>query len=321
MADNRPRGRQRNISGSGKGVHTSGSGLSGGSGNRSGGGGGGKLGLIIAVLVVLLGGGGGIGALLGGGGSSGGESGGSTAASGGADLLSTALSSFGGMSSAQALGGGSADWIESANTGKLNTEVDPAARAKYTNIKGNGADTVTIMVYMCGTDLESRGGMATNDLMEMAAANLSSNVNVIVYTGGCKEWKNRTVSSSVNQIYRVVGGGKLECLESNMGTPAMTDPKTLTEFIKYAHSNYPANRNMLIFWDHGGGSVSGYGYDEKNPKEGSMDLAEINSALSAAGIKYDFIGFDACLMGTVETDIMAAEYADYLIGSEELVSR
>ncbi|MBR3306251.1 MAG: peptidase C11 [Lachnospiraceae bacterium] len=316
MADNRPRGRQRNISGSGKGVHTSGSGLSGGSGNRSGGGGGGKLGLIIAVLVVLLGGGGGIGALLGGGGSSGGESGGSTAASGGADLLSTALSSFGGMSSAQALGGGSADWIESANTGKLNTEVDPAARAKYTNIKGNGADTVTIMVYMCGTDLESKYGMATNDIKEMASATLSDKVNILVYTGGCRQWKTSAISNTTNQIHKIENG-KLITLESSLGDKAMTDPAVLTSFIKYCSSNYPADRNMLIFWDHGGGSISGYGYDELHSGSGSMSLAGINTALKDAGIKYDFIGFDACLMATVETDLTIANYADYCIASEE----
>ena len=218
---------------------------------------------------------------------------------------------------AASLNSTSSDWGPDKNVGVLDKSVSPEARDRYTTILGDGKDVITIMVYMCGTDLESKGGMATNDLMEMANATLSDNVNVIVYTGGCKNWKNSIVSSSVNQIYRVVGGGKLECLEDNMGTGAMTDPDTLTEFINYAHTNYPANRNMLIFWDHGGGSVSGYGYDEKNPTAGSMDLAEIDSALSKAGIKYDFIGFDACLMATVETDLMACEYADYLIGSEE----
>ena len=34
-------------------------------------------------------------------------------------------------------------------------------------------------------------------------------------------------------------------------------------------------------------------------------------------MKFDFIGFDACLMATIETDLMASAYADYLIASEE----
>jgi hypothetical protein len=92
-----------------------------------------------------------------------------------------------------------------SNTGVLETSVAPGAREKRTVINGGGQDTVTVMIYMCGTDLESRSGMATSDLKEMAAATLSDRVNVLVYTGGCTGWKNQVVSSRVNQIYQVKG--------------------------------------------------------------------------------------------------------------------
>ena len=342
-----PRGRQTNVTGGGSGVHRRGSGLGTGpvgSGNFGGGrrsssgngvhmggqqphhssgngqqgypypgggtriGGGGARLIFIVIILIMIIGGKGLSSILGG-----------SSEGGNTSYISDITSLLGGGSSSYVSGvsSTSSPWGSDKNTGVLNREVSPEARDKYTQILGNGKDVVTIMVYMCGTDLESKGGMATNDLMEMANATLSDNVNVIVYTGGCKKWKNSIVSSTNNQIYKVIGGGKLECLESNMGTAAMTDPKTLESFIEYAHENYPANRNILIFWDHGGGSVSGYGYDEKNPNSGSMDLAEISSALKNAGIKYDFIGFDACLMGSLETDLMASQYADYLIGSEE----
>ena len=88
------------------------------------------------------------------------------------------------------------------------------ARVKRVAPKGNGQDTVTVMIYMCGTDLESKYGMGTSDLGEMVKANISDKVNVIVETGGCKAWKNNIVSSSVNQIYQVQKGG-LRRLESN----------------------------------------------------------------------------------------------------------
>ena len=39
--------------------------------------------------------------------------------------------------------------------------------------KGGGPDPVTVMIYMGGTGLESRNGMATSDLQEMMAARLS----------------------------------------------------------------------------------------------------------------------------------------------------
>lgn len=194
--------------------------------------------------------------------------------------------------------------------------VSAKARDKYTAIRGNNQDSVTILVYMCGTDLESQQGMATSDLKEMANATIGENVNLIVYTGGCNRWRNNVISSSVNQIYRI-SDGKFECLVKDAGRASMVNPDTLASFIQFGKENFPANRMCLIFWDHGGGSVSGYGYDEKVGHSQSMTLAGINSALSKAGTKFDFIGFDACLMATVENGLMLGQYADYMIASEE----
>ncbi len=194
--------------------------------------------------------------------------------------------------------------------------VSPLAREKRVTPVGNGNDVVTVMVYMCGTDLESKHGMATKDIQEMLNASISDKVNIILETGGCKGWKNNTVSSQRNQIFKVETGG-LKLLEKDAGNAAMTDPGNLTKFIDYCEKNYPADRNMLIFWDHGGGSLTGYGYDEKFPSSSSMTLSKINSALKAANCTFDFIGFDACLMATLETALVCNNYADYLIASEE----
>ena len=306
MADNRPRARQKNVTSGGSGVHRResvgtgrvGGGSSGGPGGSGGPsraaiGGGGSL-LVVAVVLLMK--------IFGGGGSGGtgltGSSGGSSA---------SYPSGF-----SQSVGSG---YVASAG-GKVNTDVAAGSRAKYTSIKGGGKDTVTLMVYMCGTDLESKYGMASNDLNEMAAAKYGSNVNIIVYTGGCKEWKTSGISNKVNQIYQVKDGG-LKSLVKDDGSKAMTDPDTLSSFIKYCNKNFPADRSDLILWDHGGGSVSGYGYDEKNKNGGSMNLAGISKALKAGGVKFDFVGFDACLMATAETALMLNDYADYMIASEE----
>ena len=195
------------------------------------------------------------------------------------------------------------------------------ARAKRVVPKGNGKDTVTVMIYMCGTDLESKYGMGTSDLGEMVKATISDKVNVIVETGGCRAWKNNIVSSSVNQIYQVQTGG-LRRLESDFGKSYMTDPDNLASFIQYCKKNFPADRNILIFWDHGGGSLSGYGYDEKQGSgfgvsADTMTLPEIKAALQKGGCVFDWIGFDACLMATLETAMVCNDYADYMIASEE----
>ena len=202
------------------------------------------------------------------------------------------------------------------NTGTLDTTVVGGAREKYTQVIGNGSDEVTVLIYLCGTDLESKSAMATRDLQEMARTKYGDQVNVIVYTGGCKKWNNKIISSKNNQIYQVQSGG-LKVLDKNMGQKAMTDPDTLEEFLKWGKKNFPANRYELILWDHGSGSNTGYGYDEKNPGAGAMDLAEISTALKNSGMKFDFVGFDACLMASVENGLMLSSYADYMIASEE----
>ncbi|MBR6408457.1 MAG: peptidase C11 [Clostridia bacterium] len=345
--NNRPRGRQKHVTGSGNDINIHGSGLNTGPVGRpdgysgrndgsqqySGSSRGRGIGLIavIAIVALLLFGGGGLSL----GGLFGGDPGGSvsttqtpvpqtpstqtignTSGSSGS-LLSTLLGGSGDYSGGFSGGSNvSSGWDQTANTGRLNTSVAPGSRSKYTKLAGGGNDTVTIMVYMCGTDLESKHKMATSDLSEMASASLSDKVNIIVYTGGCKRWNNNFVSNSVNQIYKVEGGG-LRCLVSDDGNASMTKPATLTRFIKFCTQNFPASRNELILWDHGGGSITGFGYDEKNMMSGSMTLKGINEALTSAGTKFDFVGFDACLMATLETGLMLNNHADYLIGSEE----
>ena len=205
-------------------------------------------------------------------------------------------------------------YVDASSTA-VNTQVATGSRKKYTTLVGNGNDQVTMLVYMCGTDLESNYGMATQDLTEMAAATHSGKINIIVETGGTKTWRNNAVKAGTNQIWRVVDGG-LEPLESNLGRKAMTDAGTLAEFIRYGPANYPANRYILVFWDHGGGSVTGYGYDELYPN-GSMPVDQIQKALEAGGVKFDIIGFDACLMANMETAVAVEPYGDYLLASEE----
>ncbi|HML67547.1 MAG TPA: clostripain-related cysteine peptidase [Clostridia bacterium] len=193
-----------------------------------------------------------------------------------------------------------------------NREVASAARDKYTDTAS--AKSVTVMVYMCGTDLESKSGMATSDLEEMVNATLGSNINIILETGGTSNWQNQVVKSNTNQRFRVKQGG-LETLDANVGKRSMVDPNTLADFIQFSAREFPADRYMLILWDHGGGSLTGYGYDELFPN-GSMSLDGINTALKKGGVRFDIIGFDACLMATLETALVAQQYGDYLIASE-----
>lgn len=205
---------------------------------------------------------------------------------------------------------GKGDLIDSDTAG-----ASGAKRSRRTKINGNGDDVFTVMVYMCGTDLESDYAAATADIIEMAEADLNDNVNIVICTGGTEQWQNDYISSDRNQIWKVENED-LVCIEDDMGVKEMTDPATLTEFVSYCSENFPANRNALILWDHGGGALYGYGSDQIF-NGSAMQINEIDSALDKAGVSFDFIGFDACLMATVETAYMINNHADYMIASEE----
>jgi hypothetical protein len=198
----------------------------------------------------------------------------------------------------------------------VDTNVSKLARAKRTILLGNGQDKATIMVYMCATDLEANGGMATADLQEMLKARISDKVNIVVETGGAAKWQNSIISNKTNQRYLLTTAG-LKLIEDNLGKNSMVDPDTLSDFIQYCKANYPADRYMLVMWDHGGGSLSGYGYDQNYPNDG-MTLDEIATALKDGGCAFDLVGFDACLMATLETAMVLEPYADYMIASEEV---
>ena len=211
-------------------------------------------------------------------------------------------------------------YISNVENNNVNYDVASGVRNKYTKIIGDGKDEVTVMFYMIGTDLQSQYGMAIKDIYELLEGMDGNNINVVLQTGGCKNWHDRTFSNSVVERWYITSEPLTRL--KNAGKVSMTNPKTLTDFIEYSADNFPANRYVLILWDHGGGSEAGFGYDENYPNSGSLSpdlLAKALGDVNVKGnnIKFDFIGFDACLMANVETAIALEPYADYLVASEE----
>ena len=190
----------------------------------------------------------------------------------------------------------------------------------------------TVMVYIVGSNLESRYGSATNDIAEMRQAGLDyGKTNLLVYTGGSKRWVSDIPSTSNNVLDLSKDPEEKDSKErivahtdksANMGIP-----QTLSEFVNYCAENYPAQHYGLILWNHGGGPLWGYGSDELF-KNDSLLLEELRSAMDATAfgqeqdgqqrLRLDWVGFDACLMGGLESARLWKNYADYLVGSEEL---
>ena len=195
----------------------------------------------------------------------------------------------------------------------------PAAwvRPKKVQLKDDGTDVVTVLVLMNGSDLESEYGEATNDLLEMIRAEKSERVNILVETVGTRRWDSRLgVSSRRAERYRV-DRNKLTLLDGTLGQLDTTVPSTLSDFIRWGAETAPADRYILILWDHGGGPVYGYGYDEFQSFRSSLTIDEMQIALRDGGVYFDFIGMDCCLMSSLEVCCALYDFCDYTLLSED----
>lgn len=175
----------------------------------------------------------------------------------------------------------------------------------------------TIMIYINASDLESSYGSATDSINEIISSNVGDDINIIVETGGTTNWKKSEISESSNQRH-LIKNGELVTVENDLGIKNMGDSQTLADFIDYSVENYEAEKYALILWSHGFGPVDGFGADSLFDND-SLTLLELEEALQNKPVKYEFIGFDSCLMGSIETATLFKDYSKYLIASEDLV--
>lgn len=179
--------------------------------------------------------------------------------------------------------------------------------------------TTTLMVYMVGSDLESRDGQATANLKEMLAATRSGDVNIVLTTGGAVKTDPAGLVKDWRTLKRhVIRNGQLQEL-ADLGAVSMSQPGTLRDFVVWARNQFPADRYMIAFWNHGGGDT-GFGQDDIARGWMRMPLIAqgLEGARQATGLKFDVIAFDACLMATAEVAMTLAPHGRYLVASQEL---
>lgn len=190
-----------------------------------------------------------------------------------------------------------------------------------TEASDTGDDSWAVYWYLCGSDLETNGGFATIDLSEMMEVQLPENVNVVIQTGGAAVWQNEYMDPSKLQRWLYNSEG-LQLLEEQE-TANMGDAQTLYEFLSFADENYPADKVAVTFWNHGGGSVAGAAFDELHGLD-SLDLGEMYQAFDAVwpadmqNPALELVGFDTCLMATVDVASVFQNFARYLVASEEV---
>ena len=207
---------------------------------------------------------------------------------------------------------------ESNRTTEHSASTEPTTEPPTTQHQNVASGSKTLMIYVVGSDLESKHQAASDDIDEMLSSGYDeSAMNVLLYTGGCSDWHTSEIPENENATF-IIENQNLKLLSSEASSN-MGNPDNLSGFLNYCYTNYPAEQYELILWNHGGGAFFGYGYDEIT--EDMLTLSELQTALSNSpfhdGNKLEFIGFDACLMGNIETAHALSPYANYLIASQE----
>lgn len=214
----------------------------------------------------------------------------------------------------------------------------PSARAA-----GREKTPWTVAVYLCGTDLESGDGSASDDLCEMLLAGFDDEVvNLYVMTGGTRSWQAASDKTWIRsnkikgyiqpknkrtEVFQISGSehSMSRAWDYDGKNLKLNNEETLTTFLKDVIDQSPTEHMMVILWDHGGGPLGGAEMDEYT--QNTMPLKDIASAMQSANAYrqsklgtpavFDIIGFDCCLMGNLEIAYALRGQADYLIASEE----
>ena len=187
--------------------------------------------------------------------------------------------------------------------------------ACMTGCPDSGGESWSVFIYMCGTGLESDSGFATQNLYELLDVAKTDNIHFIIQTGGTSDWQNDYVSPEHLQRWALEDHSLVLIDEQPLAS--MGDAQTLGSFLSWGVQNYPADKYMAVFWNHGGGSASGIEYDELFGND-SLSLSEINAGLSAPNVTFELLGFDTCLMASLENAAAVAPYAHYMVASEEI---
>ena len=205
---------------------------------------------------------------------------------------------------------------ESSHTA-ADEETDPSK--DVTEVTGESQSSApqakwSVFLYMCGTDLESDGGAATANLLELQDVKYDDSVNFIIQTGGTDTWQNDLIDPGYLQRFKSDGDGLT--LVDQRKLASMGDPSTLSDFLKWGIKSYPADKYMVLFWNHGGGSIAGVEFDEVFDSD-SLTLPELGEAFKEVGQQFEVIGFDTCLMSTLENASTLSAYGNYMVASEE----
>jgi len=197
----------------------------------------------------------------------------------------------------------------------------------------------TVMLYFCAANNLEKW-LWENALQIQQYGGSNNNVNFVLLFGGKQEQLGRLDSKGNLAGFADAGGnfrGLIPPADPRVSpylilqTPDATapdqpaedmgDPTTLSDFIAWTMTNYPANHYALILNAHGS-SWKSFGPDERYKGSANRDstadslyMGEFSRAL--AGQHFDLIVFDSCMMASVEVAYQFRPFTSWFVASEE----
>ncbi|MDD4147308.1 MAG: clostripain-related cysteine peptidase [Candidatus Cloacimonetes bacterium] len=175
------------------------------------------------------------------------------------------------------------------------------------------AEDWTVLIYM-GAD-NDLSGQAIENLQAMEAVEQPHNLNLIVQLdlpgSGAKRHK----------IEHNPEAGFNSRIVQSLGNVDSGDPEVLRDFVSWGFKHYPASRRMLIIWSHADSWYKQSKYispDEESGNAIGVANGELSAALSGTP-SLDILLFDACSMQSIEIGYELRHFADYIVGSADLV--
>jgi len=195
------------------------------------------------------------------------------------------------------------------------------------NLAATGNGRKLWAIYIVGADLEGDGGFATANLKQLVegwnALSDKDNVDVVIAFGGAtKDGWHGIKYADMAQVVADMADGAMGNADNYLyrdDTADMGQQATFEAFLNYVNGKYAQDsRKFLSFWNHGSSYTTTPGIGPDQNSNTVLDLAKINNGLAGTQSCYHLIGFDACLMASMETAVAIKDFGRYMVASEEL---
>jgi hypothetical protein len=182
-------------------------------------------------------------------------------------------------------------------------------------------ETVTVAVWMAGDnnlehllkgDLNELEGMVSDRVSVLAQVD-----RIPLYDIGDGDWSDTRRYDMLPDRTRAVVTEPVEFLgEVNMGSG-----DALADFLLWANERHPADRFVVVMWNHGGGfwiASDDTDDDQIDIQDGELSAA-LQAVVDARGAKIDVVAFDACNMAEWELATAIADQAHVMTASSAFV--